>query len=208
MEDISFRWMYEGMHLPTYPEVQSEKNPVFRMCWTNMVYTGTYRYIQVHTSSSWYTHTKVTTTFHFKSGLIRLATPASFPTTLEVSLACSFLPLSSLLDCQTTQAGLAAPKLPQPWVDLIDIAAPPSVSCSSSGAAEREAWILALAEHVWDCWSGVTSYQKTWDKGGPAHHVLGRSHVETRCMGWFVQLDHPIILNWPLDGQRELLKCA
>ncbi len=42
---------------------------------------------------------KVSTTFHFESGLIRLATPAS-----------------SLLDCQTTQAeaGLAAPKLPQP----------------------------------------------------------------------------------------------
>jgi hypothetical protein len=96
------------------------KNPVFRMCWTrtNMVHTYTYKYMLVHT------HTKVTTTFHFKSGLNCLATPASFPTTLELSLAWSFLPLSSLLDCQTTQAGLAAPKLPQPRVDFIDLAAP------------------------------------------------------------------------------------
>jgi hypothetical protein len=58
-----------------------------------------YKYILVHTFM--YTHTKVTTTLHFKSGLIRLATPASFPTTLELSLACSFLPLSCLLDCQS-----------------------------------------------------------------------------------------------------------
>ena len=60
-----------------------------------------------------YTCKKVTTTFHFKSGLmmalILLAMPASFPSTLEFFLACSFVPLSSLLDCQTTQAGLAAP---------------------------------------------------------------------------------------------------
>jgi hypothetical protein len=49
---------------------------------------------------------------------------------LKIFLACSFLPLSSLLDCQTTQAGLAAPKLPQPGVDLVHNAAPPSV-CSS-----------------------------------------------------------------------------
>jgi hypothetical protein len=95
------------------------------MCWTSKVYTYTYKHILVHTFI--YTHTKVTTTFHFKSGLIRLAMPASFPTTPERSLACSFLPLSSLLDCQTTQAGLAAPKLPQQLVDLMDIAAPPSV---------------------------------------------------------------------------------
>ena len=61
-----------------------------------------------------YTYKKVTTTFHFKSGLIRLAMPASFPSTLELFLACSFVPLISLLGCQITQAGLAAPKLPQP----------------------------------------------------------------------------------------------
>ncbi len=48
-----------------------------------------------------YTYKKVTTTFHFKSGLIPLALPTSFPSTLELFLACSFVPLSSLLDCQS-----------------------------------------------------------------------------------------------------------
>ncbi len=74
------------------------------MCWMNKVYTCTIKYI--HVQSFMYTHTEVATTFHFKSGLIRLATPASFPTTLELSLACSIHPLSSLLDRQTNQAWL------------------------------------------------------------------------------------------------------
>ncbi len=41
-------------------------------------------------------HKKVTTTFHFESGLIRLAMQASFPSMLEPFIANSFLPLSSL----------------------------------------------------------------------------------------------------------------
>ncbi len=88
------------------------------------------RYIKVYTVI--YAHNKVSTTFHFESGPIRLVMPASssFPSTLEPFIACSFLPLSSLLHYQTTQAGLAAPKLPQPGINLVHIAAPPSV-CSS-----------------------------------------------------------------------------
>ena len=64
------------------------------------------KYIKVYTVI--YTHKKVSTAFHFESGPIRLAMPTSFPSTLEPFIACSFLPISSLLDCQTTQAGLAA----------------------------------------------------------------------------------------------------
>ena len=49
------RWRYAlAMCCATYPEVQSEKNTVFRMCWTNSVCTGTYNYILVHTFM--YTH--------------------------------------------------------------------------------------------------------------------------------------------------------
>ena len=47
----TFRLMYEGMHLPctTYPDAQKwKKKPVFRMCWTNMVQTGTCRHLRVH----------------------------------------------------------------------------------------------------------------------------------------------------------------
>jgi hypothetical protein len=84
---------------------------------------------------------------------IRLATPASFPSTLELFLACSFLPLSSLLDCQTTQAGLAAPKLPQPGVNLIDIAAQHSVCSSrvSTTILVRKAQFLALCTGIYRC---------------------------------------------------------
>ena len=73
------------------------------------------------------------------------------------------------------------------------------------GASKREAWILALAEHVRDRLSWVTS-QKKRDKRDPAHHVLSRSHVETQRWGWFIQLDHPSVLHRPLDGQLELFK--
>ena len=110
-------------------------------------------YIKVYTVIYLFVHLqKITTTFHFKSGFIRLAMQASFPSTLELFLACSFVPLSSLLDCQTTQAGLAAPKLPQPGVNLVHIAAPPSVCSSRVSATIRKARILALAEHVRDRW--------------------------------------------------------
>ena len=53
-----------------------------------------YWYIQVHTIM--YLHTKVTATFHFKSGLIHcLATPTSLPSTLEPFIVYNFFQLFS-----------------------------------------------------------------------------------------------------------------
>jgi hypothetical protein len=52
----------------------------------------------------------------------------------------------------------------------------------------------------------VAEQVKDSRKGGPAHHVFCRSHVETRRWRWFVQLDHPIVLHRPFDGQIELFK--
>ena len=147
--------------LPTYstthPGASSAKRSMFYPVELKL---GTYMYIQVYTFMIKYTkvytpiysYKKASTTFHFESGLIRLVLPASFPSTLEPFIARSFLPVSSLLDCQTTQAGLAAPKLPQPGVNLVDIAAPPSVCSSRVSATVRKARILALAEHVRDRW--------------------------------------------------------
>ena len=52
---------------------------------------------------------------------------------------CLLLSLRLLLECllntQTTQAGLATSKTPQPQVNLVDIAAPPSVSRCCVGTA-------------------------------------------------------------------------
>ena len=74
------------------------------------------------------------------------------------------MPFLSLHDGQAPQAGLAAPKRPQPRVDFVDIAAPSSVHCRRVCAAKGEAGILALGEHVRDRRSRVTS-QKQRDKG-------------------------------------------
>jgi hypothetical protein len=82
---------------------------------------------------------------YIESGFVGLATPT---------------PLECLLNTQTTQTGLATNKTPQPQVNLVDIAAPPSVSICCVGTAIREALILALAEHVRDRWSWVSSQKK------------------------------------------------
>ena len=76
---------------------------------------------------------------YFESGWIRLAMTYSCCCTLVLCIAHSFLPFCGLFDGQASQAGLATPKLPQPRVDLIDIAAPPSVRCSRIGTAILEA---------------------------------------------------------------------
>ncbi len=136
-----------------------------------------------------YAHKKVTTTFHFESGLrlIRLAMPASLPSTLEPFIACSFLPFSSLFDCQTTQAGLAAPKLPQPGVNLVDIVPrlPSAAAESAQPYGKRKSLRLINMRGI----VGVELPARNRGIRDPAHHVLSHSHVETQCWGpwgWFL----------------------
>ena len=62
-----------------------------------------------------------------------------------------------------------------------------------------------LAEHVRDSRSRVSS-QKQLDKRDPAHHILGRSHVEAGCWRWLIQFHHPRVLHRPLNWQDELFK--
>jgi hypothetical protein len=64
--------------------------------------------------------------------------PFGLDYTLVLCIAHNIFALGGLLDGQASQARLAAPKLPQPRVDLLDIAGPPSVS-SSVGKAIRKA---------------------------------------------------------------------
>ena len=147
------------------------------------------------------------THFNFPSGSIRLATPTSLRRTLLPVNDLSELSIGSLLNRQTSQAWLSASKLPQPRVDLIDIAASPSIQRCCIGAPHREARILSLTEDVRDCWCRV-SCQKQRDEGDSAHHVFGWSHVETGSWRRFIQLDYPRVLHGPPDGQFELLKGA
>ena len=148
------------------------------MTWLYFVHTGIYRVIL---RTAWYILRY--TTLYLESGMSRLASPSCLGCPLVPCIACGILPLPSLLDGQAPKAGLAAPKLPQPRVDFVDIAAPSSVQSSSVGTAKWEACFLALAEHVRDSRSRVTS-QKQWDKRDPAHHILGRSHIEAGCLSF------------------------
>ena len=159
------------------------------MTWLYFVHTGIY---QVILCTAWYILRY--TTLYLESGSSRLASPFCLGCPLVPCIACDFLPLPSLLDGQAPKAGLAAPKLPQPRVDFVDIAAPSSVQSSSVSTAKWEACFLALAELVRDSQSRVTS-QKQWHKRDPAHHILGWSHVESGCWGWFIQLHHPRVLH-------------
>ena len=139
------------------------------MTWLYFVQTGIY---QVILCTAW--DILRNTTLYLESGSSRLASPFCLGCPLVPCIACDFLPLPSLLDGQAPKAGLAAPKLPQPRVDFVDIAAPSSVQSSSVGTAKWEARFLALAEHVRDSRSRVTS-QIQWQKRDPAHHKLGRT---------------------------------
>ena len=184
------------------PKQQNTEYPVFMKYY---VHRCTYWYKSVHPSI--YQYIQVCTTLHFKSGEICLAMLTSLSWTLVPVNAGRLLPVFSVFNWQTTQARLATSKLPQPRVNLIDIAATPAVHCCCISAAHRETSILALAVQMRDCWGWVSS-QKQGHKGDSANHVLCWSHIQTRCRGWFVQLDHPRVLHRSLDWQIQLLKGA
>jgi hypothetical protein len=83
---------------------------------------------------------------YIKSGFSGLATPTGLCRTLLACFARCDLPLECLLNTQTTQAGLATSKTPRPQVNLVDIAAPPSVGSCCVSTAIRELLI---------CYTGI-----------------------------------------------------
>ena len=91
-------------------------------------------------------------------------------------LATFFLSPVCLMD-RPPRRGLQRPNCHSHGLTFVDIAAPSSVQSSSVGTAKWEACFLALAEHVRDSRSRVTS-QKQWDKKDPAHHTLDEFHPE------------------------------
>ncbi len=125
------------------------------------------------------------------SFVFRLAPTTSLNSTFLTFMPVSLHPFFSCHNWQTTQAWLATPnlKLPQPRVNLKDIAATPAVHRCCVSAAHGETRILALAVQVRDRRSRISS-QKQWHKGGSAHYVRCWSHVQTRFGGRFIQLDH------------------
>ncbi len=148
-----------------------------------------------------------TTTLHFPSGPISLATPASLSSAQAPFLQSCLLPVFRLLNWQTTKVWLATSKLPQPRVYLIHIASTPATRCCSVTAAHWEARPLVLAVLVRNGRGWVTS-QEQGDQWNPAHHAGGWSHIQAWSWG-LIQLGHPSALHWPADWrQLQLLKGA
>jgi hypothetical protein len=128
------------MHIPLYSVVEGE-NHLFRdhlfseLCIYRVYgctsldilqYLGIFHYILRHPP------------LHFDSGLSCLAAPTGLCCVIRPCMGRLLLPRFSLIDCQASEPGLAASELPQPCVNLLDIAAAPSVrGCSVSTATQR-----------------------------------------------------------------------
>ncbi len=193
---------HSQLHLPQSNVISM--SPLYfpaTLCTDQYILVWTYS-IQVHTH-----HDPVHTSFQSLTGTISFATRASLLPPLVRWFAGIFLLLFSFLYCQSTYARLATSKLPQPWVDLVDVTTAPAILCSSVCTTSRETWSLVLAVPVRDC-RGRVPIQMAGHQGDSTHHVLCRSHVEAWCWGWFIKLDHPSIFHGSFDGQRKLLKGA
>ncbi len=106
-------------------------------------------YIHVHEFISLYVHctyTCIDVNICLDTVQTRLA---SLSSALEPLFLSSRLPGTSLFNWQTTQAWFATPKLPQPQVHPIHIAAPPAIHCCSVTAAHLE---VELCPPCWDNW--------------------------------------------------------
>ncbi len=138
---------------------------------------------------------------------IRPPAPASLSRTLNLVLFHSFLPHCSLVHSQTTQGWLATPQVPQPSVDLIHVAATPTICSGWVCTAKGKDWTLVLAELVWDCRSWVAS-QKQGNKGDSAYHMVNWHHIKALYWTRLVQFEYFSALHRSVDGQVELLKRA
>ncbi len=114
-----------------------------------------------------------TTTLHFPSGPISLATQASLSAKQEQLLLSSLLPGTSLFNWQTTQERLATPKLPQPLVHLIHIAATPGLAshlllqCHSCPQGNQNSCAVVLLRNG----RGKVTSQEQGDQWNSTHHV-------------------------------------
>ena len=88
--------------------------------WYVLLVQSTYLIVLVHTHTN-HTHTSFPIRNH------RPCNPYGSPSDTVRRFAGSILPIGSLLDCQAAQAWLATSKLPQPRVNLIDVAATPAI---------------------------------------------------------------------------------
>ena len=115
-------------------------------------------------------------------------------------------PLLGLRHRQTPQARPPAPKLPQPWVDLVDVASPTAIhsGCICDPLLKRAG--LEVQQFVRYGRSSV-ALQETGKEWHPAKHKFAGGDVQDRSRGRLVQLGGGTI-HEPGGRQLELLKSA
>ena len=89
-----------------------------------------------------------------------------------------FLWISSVLAREAAHARLGSSKVPQPGVDLVNMAAPPRVRARPIGTAVLKSVLLSAVVLVWNC-GGCITVQKAWYKRNSAKKVLNPSYVES-----------------------------
>ncbi len=130
---------------------------------------------------------------YFESGMSSLAASSCLCCVLFLCIDHSLLPCFSLLDSQAPQPRLAASELPQPRINLRDIAAAPSVHSSSVSTSKREAWILALAVKLLNLWGIVRVKLPSRNNGITG---LGRSKL-LYCLFHALSASHHLV-HWQL----------
>ena len=79
---------------------------------------------------------------------------------------------------EAAHARLGPSKVPQPGVDLVNMAAPPRVRASTIGTAALKSVPLPAAVLVWNS-GGCISVQKAWNERNSAEKVLNPSDVKS-----------------------------
>jgi len=98
-------------------------------------------------------------------------------------------PLLSLRHRQTPQARPPAPKLPQPWVDLVDVAPPTAIHSGSICDPVLKRAGLEVPQLVRYGRSSV-ALQETGKEWHPAKHKFAGGDVQDRSRERLVQLGH------------------
>jgi len=115
-------------------------------------------------------------------------------------------PLLSLRHRQTPQARPPAPKLPQPWVDLVDVAPPTAIhsGCICDPVLKRAGLeVLQLVRYG----RSSVALQETGKEWHPAKHILAGGDVQDRSRGRLIQLGGGT-MHGPGGRQLQLLKGA
>ena len=120
-----------------------------------------------------------------------------------------FVYLFGFGDRKSTNTGLGPVKVPQPGVDLINMAAPELLVplAWAVGTPEFKGLLLSRSILVWNCRGGIAMKEalKEWH---PPQKVSCPANVESRDRRAFIQLSYSVRLHGPRGMKAKILKGA